>query len=486
MANDFSWDSRCKALYGFGSGALTADSIGSNTLTNNNSVAEDLVNFKEGACSAYFDNAINQYLSIVDANLDSGFPCKSGETNRSFLFPFWFKPDAVGVAALSVLFGKFGGSSLQNSFYVYMLKSTKKIILAVYRDGTDTVDGLTHDSALNDDGNHWYHIIISFNSITKERKISIYDYTAGAILGTDKTDIWGYTVNIGNAPFSIASSSSSNLGGNVDEFGAFNSILGTNATDKIRAGTYTNPAPAKTMAFYSNKITASSMITASTEATNYGKANLVDSVHSTCWRSTGVSSESLLIDFGEAQAVDTIALGNHNFLGELTKLELQYGTTDSCADGYVNLLDDITETDFIKFFFSVSYRYWKLVIEGADDITYYEIGELWLGVHVELDKNPLPQIDPYDKEYVVQERGLNSYNLYGYIDWPLKWGSYNNADNHTKLLALYNTVKLAKPFWIMLDPQNVLVPQHVVIREFNFNQYLGVGYPGTMRVVSSL
>jgi len=228
------------------------------------------------------------------------------------------------------------------------------------------------------------------------------------------------------------------------------------------------------------------MITASSEATNYGKENLIDSVHSTHWRSTGVSSESLLIDLGSAQSVDAIVLGNHNLYDELTTLELQYGTTDACADGTIDLLSALTETDFIKFFDSVNKRYWKLVIEGATDITYYAIAELWLGAYVELDKNPLAEIDPYDKEHVVQEQGVSTYDLYSYVNWPLKWGNYNNADNHDKLLALYSAVKLAKPFWIMLDPQNDIVPQHVVIREFKFNQHLGVGYPGTMRVVSSL
>ena len=36
MANDFSSDSNCVALWRFESGALTADSIGTNTLTNSN------------------------------------------------------------------------------------------------------------------------------------------------------------------------------------------------------------------------------------------------------------------------------------------------------------------------------------------------------------------------------------------------------------------------------------------------------------------
>ncbi|GAH13633.1 unnamed protein product, partial [marine sediment metagenome] len=90
MANDFTYDDYCVALYRFESGALTADSFGGNTLTNNNGVAEDLVNFKEGECSADLELSSSQYFSISDDDLDSGFPCKDEEgTNRSFTICGW-------------------------------------------------------------------------------------------------------------------------------------------------------------------------------------------------------------------------------------------------------------------------------------------------------------------------------------------------------------------------------------------------------------
>ena len=244
--------------------------------------------------------------------------------------------------------------------------------------------------------------------------------------------------------------------------------------------------PTKLTLVYDNLITDSSMITASSEATNYGKANLIDKAYQTCWRSTGVTSESLLIDLGSAKSIKAFILGNHNLFAEVTTLNLKYGTTDACADGTVDISDDLTENDFIHFLDSLSYRYWKLEIAGSTNITFYSIGELWLSTYVELDKNPLANVSPYDKEHVAHEEGLHAYNLYSYIDWPLEWGNYNNSVNHDKLLALWNTVKKARPFWIMLDPSEDSTLKYVVIREFSFNQFLGVGYPGRMRVVNSL
>ena len=80
MANDFSEDARCKALWKLEDGALTADSQGTNTLTASaNPPTSDLVDFKEGAACGVFVNASHQFLKIANASLDSGFPLKYGE-----------------------------------------------------------------------------------------------------------------------------------------------------------------------------------------------------------------------------------------------------------------------------------------------------------------------------------------------------------------------------------------------------------------------
>ena len=53
MANDFTNDANCKALWNFDDGALTTDSKGTNTLTNSG-VTADTVDFKEGNASGDF------------------------------------------------------------------------------------------------------------------------------------------------------------------------------------------------------------------------------------------------------------------------------------------------------------------------------------------------------------------------------------------------------------------------------------------------
>ncbi len=84
-----------KALWSLDNGALTTDSIGTNTLTDNNTVGTDTVNYKEGDASADFESSNSEYLSITDANLDSGFPLKSGESG-TFSVTFWYKAESQG------------------------------------------------------------------------------------------------------------------------------------------------------------------------------------------------------------------------------------------------------------------------------------------------------------------------------------------------------------------------------------------------------
>jgi hypothetical protein len=82
VANDFSAEDSVKALWRFESGALGTDSKGTNTLTPQNSPTEDTADYKEGACSVSLLNTSSQYLLITDANLNAGFPFKSGDTTK--------------------------------------------------------------------------------------------------------------------------------------------------------------------------------------------------------------------------------------------------------------------------------------------------------------------------------------------------------------------------------------------------------------------
>lgn len=235
MANDFSGDANCIALWRMESGALTADSKGGNTLTNSG-VAEDLVNFKEGACSGAFVQATNDNMTIADADLDSGFPLKNGEANLTFSIALWFKLSSINI--YHFLINK--GVSTPNRCVNIYVDNTNKLRFAISDNGS-TSTYYIHASALQ--SGRWYHLGITRDGVNPyPYRIRIWDDTAGAILGVDKTgnsiipfinnvDLYlGYTAN--------------SLNGNEDEVLIFNDVLSIAEIDAIRQGTYGGGAPA--------------------------------------------------------------------------------------------------------------------------------------------------------------------------------------------------------------------------------------------------
>ena len=89
MANDFSSDANCVALWKLDNGASTTDSKGTNTLTNVNVVTNDAVNQQEGDACGDFELDSSQCLTITDANLDAGFPLKNGDATKIISLCAW-------------------------------------------------------------------------------------------------------------------------------------------------------------------------------------------------------------------------------------------------------------------------------------------------------------------------------------------------------------------------------------------------------------
>jgi len=223
------------------SGALTVDSKGGNTLTNNG-VAEDLINFKQGACSGLFVRADADRMYRGDASLNAGFPLRSNAATTSFSFAKWIKLTAIGLT--QYILCKTGAAGTRQM--IIMVDSTNKVNLLVSVDGTAWAYYI-HDSVLA--ANTWYHIGVTHNHDDHAYRIRIWDDTAGAILGVDKT---GNTVHpfLSAASFYLGYSSTIlTLGGNEDEVAAFNDVLSVAEIDAIRQGTYGGGAPAAVAKF---------------------------------------------------------------------------------------------------------------------------------------------------------------------------------------------------------------------------------------------
>lgn len=246
MANDFSADANCRALWNLESGALTTDSKSTNTLTNVG-VDEDLVKFKQGSCSGRFIRANADRMYRTDANLSAGFPLKSGAADKSFSFAFWVYFDAIDLT--QYILCKTG--SVPDRCLIVMFDTTEKMNILISADGTNW-NYYIHATALV--AGRWYHVGITYDGNNDDSyRIRIWDDTAGAIVGVDKTGIASdICIAAGNLYLGY-SSTVLTLGGNLDEVVVFNDVLSVAEIDAIRAGTFGGGAPSQTVLDYERK-----------------------------------------------------------------------------------------------------------------------------------------------------------------------------------------------------------------------------------------
>jgi len=227
--NDFSSDSSCKAVWNFDSGALITDSKGTNTLTNSN-VVEDTSDYKQGGCSASFPTG-SQLFTIADADLDSGFPLKSGDTNKKFTMCFWFK------------------HTDNDAFYIYSKYDTGKFSVRVggltstsnyiffqigYNFGNSGETVQLFNGNINN--NIWYHVGLTLDDSTKAWTARLWD-DSGEDLYTD-SGTFVNNINVENSLLQIGRYSTFGVDGNMDEFVVFDRVLDGDAIDAIRNQIY--------------------------------------------------------------------------------------------------------------------------------------------------------------------------------------------------------------------------------------------------------
>jgi hypothetical protein len=237
VANDFSSDSNCKALWRFESGALTADSKGSNTLADNNTVGTETTNHFEGAACADLDRSQDEYFTITDANLDSGFPFKNGDTTKTGTFCFFI--EAVSAGTWRYIFSKNDSGSNAFSFAILINASNQIELRNGYSNGTES-ESDNHASTLVS-GNRYHVAITQDGTSNKAATIRIYDVTNSQLFGSDKSITWSNEMNIEDSEVQIGTVedlSATMYDGLLDEFVVFNTILSSSDTDDIRKGEY--------------------------------------------------------------------------------------------------------------------------------------------------------------------------------------------------------------------------------------------------------
>ena len=154
MANDFSGDPSCKAVWRFENGALTADSKGANTLTAVNSPTADTSLYKEGGASVNLATASHQFFKIADANLSRISAQERRYPQANHRLPLGETYVAVRLAGLG------GQAVLWSSSTAVGLEMNGSTLYLKYN-GVDISTGIT--LAIN----NFYHIGLAIDGVNK-------------------------------------------------------------------------------------------------------------------------------------------------------------------------------------------------------------------------------------------------------------------------------------------------------------------------------
>ncbi len=232
MANDFSSDPNCVALWKLDSNA--SDAKGGNHLTPVNAPTYDSGDKKEGSHCADLEHGSVQYFTIADADLDAGFPGKNGTSEQSFSICFWAKLESLGI--YQGFIDKLAASA--NVFSVYLRSANQLRFIIGYNNG---VNQSLLEFGTNPSTGIWYHIAVVYDHTDNSMKIRVWDDNAGALLddnaeGTADGDMSPDTADLEVGRYN--KSDSYTFDGKIDEVVIFNKALTDNEIDLVRAGTY--------------------------------------------------------------------------------------------------------------------------------------------------------------------------------------------------------------------------------------------------------
>lgn len=232
MANAFDSDSNCVALWRFESSTFLLDSIGSNHLTDHNSVDIYTLQSKEGGSCARLSSGLAQYLNIADASLDAEFPLKSGDTTKTASFSFWFKAEYLpGYGDIDNLITKWQWGTAP-SFGLRLTNSALSLGWGYGPSSQDTSWAIATVSA-----GVWYHVGLAIDGKNKTALVRLYNANTDSAATYEHS--FSNEIYVGSSPFAVgAETTQYYFSGMVDELAVFKDVKTAADFDLIRAGTY--------------------------------------------------------------------------------------------------------------------------------------------------------------------------------------------------------------------------------------------------------
>jgi len=224
--SDLRSDPNCVASWRFEDGALTADSTGTNTLSNNG-VSSQTVDYQDGLGCADFELSESDSMGIQNTSLSSDYPFKSGTTNRKISVCFWTKFESLpGAYETDYLYAKWGSVEI----VAYNNGTTTNLYALIFYNDGQNYEAAQHTGALS--AGVWYHVGVTIDGTTGAHRIRIWDDNANAFLGTDCT---GTFTNLPSPDLNNISIGLSH-DGLLDDMAVFNDILSADEIDQVRQG----------------------------------------------------------------------------------------------------------------------------------------------------------------------------------------------------------------------------------------------------------
>ncbi len=234
MANNFSSESNCAALWSFEYGALGTDSKGTNTLSFNNSPAGTTVNYMEGAGAITMVAGSTQYAFITDTNLAAGFPLKSGDTTKLISVCCWVRPTTVD-ANKRRIWAKWYTTGNKKCLELYY--NSTNVYMQYSANGSTGTEVNLGFGAMT--ANQWYHITLIVDGVNNTYRLNMYNATAGTDYMATGT-IGGLYVSSASWRIGADDDLAANLyfDGQIDELIVFNRLLNSYEPYAIRGGLF--------------------------------------------------------------------------------------------------------------------------------------------------------------------------------------------------------------------------------------------------------
>lgn len=235
MANDFSTDGHCVAVWRFEAApGIDQDSKGSNHFTMVDVTAEGTI-VKEGSQSVEFQKDTASIATIADADLDAGFPFRFLDASPipNFTSSTWiYCVNAPSVSGIGFeVFRKYLSAGFR-TMYIYINQTNDKLYFLKGYNSGNSVESVAHASPFV--AGRWYHIFIGYRESDKTTFVTIWDDTAGAVHGVDVSGTFIQTTSIQDVYFRLAYASDAIY----DECVVWNIKKNPSDAADIIAGTY--------------------------------------------------------------------------------------------------------------------------------------------------------------------------------------------------------------------------------------------------------